>query len=132
MVTAKPASRSAPANRFEPRPHHSAAHRNSHDKPIWINNISVSDIQEEAAPRSRQPSDFAFRIEVSRLPSEVVPGLGAAQPLVESVAACPVAELGGDGIGGDDKRLAPARLETASEGAGDAADRHPVDRRADI
>ena len=48
---------------------------------------------------SRKLRDFTLGIEVLRLPAEFAPRLGAAQPLIERVAAGPVAQLDRDRIG---------------------------------
>src|SRR5690242_16042860 len=75
--------------------------------------------------RGAAPSRFrvaAEGIEMHRPPAQLPPRPGAAELLVERIAACPFAELGGDRVGGDDLRRLIRRAEAPCERAGDAAD----------
>jgi hypothetical protein len=56
--------------------------------------------------------------------------LRAAQPLVQRIAAGPGAKFGDDFLGGNDFRFNIPGAEAFSEGARDAADGKPFDRRA--
>src|SRR5437868_3527724 len=76
--------------------------------------------------------DLAERIEMSRLPAELAPGLLAGQALVERIAARPLTELCRNGIGRNDFRIVARRGEALCKGARDAADGERFDRGADI
>ena len=55
-------------------------------------------------PPLLEPLDFIFRVQMFRLPAELPLRLGAAESLIERIAAGPVAELGRDRIGRDEQR----------------------------
>ena len=66
-----------------------------------------------------------------RAPAEMGLRLRAAQPLVECVAFCPIADFGRYRPGGDDLRLLMLGTKALGKSPRDAADGEPVDRRAD-